>query len=491
MDLNLLAEEEEEAQHDDPIDLNLLAEEEDEAQHDDPIDLNLLAEEEDEARHDDPIDLNLMAEEDDEARHGDLIDLNLLAEEEDEAQHGDLIDLNLLAEEEDEAQHGGPIDLNLLDEDEQDQQDADNKEAQVADEEEAQAVQEEEAQVVQEEEPQHSDAQLQRIWTNAKRQLDSGQEVDISNKKKGNSGRKRKQLDLSRTATIPQSQKKNDPISCKVPSLKPANKIVRLEFCISMMDQKWISNPWPSFKSMNNMVHIDEKWYDMTRVKNSYYVVPREPEPERTVSNTNSIGKVMFLTAVPKPRYSDEGEMTFDGKIGTWAFVVETEAQRTSQNRDRGTMELKSLKVTRPVCRDYLINKVIPAIQDKWPDDDDGTIIFIQQDNPRPHVPPNDPEFREAVEETDLDIRLLQQPPNSPEFNVLDLCFHCSLQSLTNCRAPMNIRELVQGVEEEFQNYGAHKLFKSFITLQAVMVEIMKDQGGNSTKIVYKMEGRK
>ncbi|KAE8788727.1 hypothetical protein D1007_37300 [Hordeum vulgare] len=403
------------------MDLNLLAEEEDEAQHDDPIDLNLLAEEEDEARHDDPIDLNLMAEEDDEARHDDLIDLNLLAEEEDEAQHGDLIDLNLLAEEEDEAQHGDPIDLNLMDEDEQDQQDADKEEAQVADEEEAQVVQEEEAQVVQEEEPQHGDAQrnskkdlsnkerfgiyfalrvielrdgdvhlydkvliatmldvhlrtVQRIWTNAKRQLDSGQEVDVSNKKKGNSGRKRKQLDLSRTATIPLNRRRtirslakwlgvprstlHDRFHLKElnritntikPSLKPANKIARLEFCISMMDQKWISTSWPSFKSMNNMVHIDEKWYDMTRVKNSYYVVPGEPEPERTVPTTNSIGKVMFWTAVAKPRYSDEGEMTFDGKIGTWAFVVETEAQRNSQNRDRGTMELKSLKVKRPL----------------------------------------------------------------------------------------------------------------------------------------------
>ncbi|KAE8773630.1 hypothetical protein D1007_54101 [Hordeum vulgare] len=330
-----------------------------------------------------------MAEEDDEAQHGDLIDLNLLAEEEDEAQHGDLIDLNLLTEEEDEAQHGDPIDLNLMDEDEQDQQDVAKEEAQVADEEEAQVVQEEEAQHV------------QRIWTNAKRQLDSGQEVDVSNKKKGDSGRKRKQLDLSRTATIPLNRRRpirslakwvgvprsmlHDRFQLKElnhitntikPSLKPANKIARLEFCISMMDKKWISTPWPSFKSMNNMVHIDEK----------------------------CIGKVMFLTAVAKPRYSDEGEMTFDGKIGTWAFVVETEEQRTSQNRYRGTMELKSLKVTRPVCRDYLINKVIPAIEDKWPDDDDGTTIFIQQDNGRPHVPPNDPEFREAVEQTDLDI---------------------------------------------------------------------------------------
>ena len=44
---------------------------------------------------------------------------------------------------------------------------------------------------------------------------------------------------------------------------------------------------------------------------------------------------------------------------------------------------------------------------------------------------------------------------------------------------------MVQGVEEEFENYDAHKLFKSFITLQAGVVEVMKDQGGNNYKMPH------
>ena len=51
--------------------------------------------------------------------------------------------------------------------------------------------------------------------------------------------------------------------------------------------------------------------------------------------NTNCIGKVMFLTAVAKPRYSDDGEVIFDSKIRTWAFVEEKAAVKTSQNRVR------------------------------------------------------------------------------------------------------------------------------------------------------------
>ena len=79
------------------------------------------------------------------------------------------------------------------------------------------------------------------------------------------------------------------------------------------------------------------------------------------------------------------------------------------------------MKVTRPLSRDYLMNKVIPSIQDKWPDNDEGTTIFIQQDIAKPHVLPNHTTFPEAMKESNLDIRLLQQSPNNPEFNVIDL----------------------------------------------------------------------
>ena len=63
---------------------------------------------------------------------------------------------------------------------------------------------------------------------------------------------------------------------------------------------------------------------------------------------------------------------------------------------------LGPVKVTRPVCRDYLINKVIPTIQDKWPDGDKDN--FLQQDNATPHVLPNDAGFAEVLAQTDLDI---------------------------------------------------------------------------------------
>ena len=199
----------------------------------------------------------------------------------------------------------------------------------------------------------------------------------------------------------------------------------------------------------------------------------------------------MFLSAVAKPRYGDDGAVTFDGKIGIWAFVQMIPAARRSQNRPRGTLELKSERVTRDVMRKMLCEKLIPAIQDKWPDEDYSRTIFIQQDNAKPHVHPTDQIFRDAVQQTDLDIRLLQQPPNSPETNVLDLSIFNSMQSLTDRQAPKDIKELVEGVEEEFQNYEPGKLFRSFLTLQSVLVEIMKDKGGNSFKLPHLHKDRR
>jgi hypothetical protein len=41
----------------------------------------------------------------------------------------------------------------------------------------------------------------------------------------------------------------------------------------------------------------------------------------------------MFLTAVAKPRYGEGFRPTFDGKLGTWAFVKETAALKKEQKQ--------------------------------------------------------------------------------------------------------------------------------------------------------------
>ena len=49
---------------------------------------------------------------------------------------------------------------------------------------------------------------VERIWEDAKRQIVDGKEVDVSSKKPGRSGLKRKELDLERTSTIPLNKRR-------------------------------------------------------------------------------------------------------------------------------------------------------------------------------------------------------------------------------------------------------------------------------------------
>jgi hypothetical protein len=189
---------------------------------------------------------------------------------------------------------------------------------------------------------------IERIWRKGREQEIKQLEVDVSNQKKGRCGRKRADLGLSRMPSIPLNKRSTlralarelgvayatlqrrfqwgkirHHTSTLKPALKPENKIARLKFCTSMIDQTTIAEAEPSFLSMKNIVHIDEKWFDMTKRSRKYYLLPEEQDPVRTIHNKNSIGKVMFLTAVAKPRYNEQKKVMFDGKIGIWAFVEE------------------------------------------------------------------------------------------------------------------------------------------------------------------------
>ena len=80
--------------------------------------------------------------------------------------------------------------------------------------------------------------------------------------------------------------------------------------------------------------------------------------------------------------------------------------------------------------RSYILEKVLPAIKMKWPREDINFPIFIQQDNARVHIRSDDQEFRQIATTDGFDIRLMCQPANSPDLNVLDLGFFNGIQSL-------------------------------------------------------------
>jgi hypothetical protein len=193
----------------------------------------------------------------------------------------------------------------------------------------------------------HSIRQVQEVWRLYKECIREGREVDVSHRKTRNCGRKRIEAPLQLVQSIPKRRRQTLSALCHAihmskttlfmrfkqgylrrissslkPVLKDGNKKERLRFCMSMIDQNTIHSE-PQFVDMENIVHIDEKWFNMTKNNRTYYLLPEEEDPVRTTQNKNNIGKVMFLVAIARPRYDDKGDQIFDGKIGCWAMVTE------------------------------------------------------------------------------------------------------------------------------------------------------------------------
>ncbi|KAF2881518.1 hypothetical protein ILUMI_24652 [Ignelater luminosus] len=81
------------------------------------------------------------------------------------------------------------------------------------------------------------------------------------------------------------------------PILRDQNKQARLQFCLSMV------KPNGYFEDQYQYVHIDEKWFYLTKEKRSCYVTLDEDLPQRACKNKQLITKVMFMAAVARPRY--------------------------------------------------------------------------------------------------------------------------------------------------------------------------------------------
>ncbi|XP_027076008.1 uncharacterized protein [Coffea arabica] len=233
---------------------------------------------------------------------------------------------------------------------------------------------------------------------------------------------------------------------------------------------------------MFNVVHVDEKWFYMTKESKMYYLHPEEKQPLRTCKSKKFIANVMFLAAVARLRFDCSYYREFDGKIGIFPFVLKESTKRNSKNWIAGTLETKPiLSVAKEVYRKCLIEKVLLAICSKWPREN-GTEIFIQQDNAKPHINPIDSKFIEAASMDGFDIHLLFQPPNSPDMNVLDLGYFRAIQSLQHQEAPKTIDELILAVEKSFDQLSTESLNNVFLTLQSCMVEVMKNLRGNNYK---------
>ncbi|VFQ98898.1 unnamed protein product [Cuscuta campestris] len=224
---------------------------------------------------------------------------------------------------------------------------------------------------------------------------------------------------------------------------------------------------------------------ELSQETTTFYTLPTEDDPYRTIQSKKFIPKIMFVAVVGRPRFGESGETLWDGKVGIFPFTYEEAAKRNSKNRPAGTLETKPVDVVnRQVMKAMMLTRVIPEIKSKWPDAHNKHII-IQQDNAKPHVDPADSEIVQVCQENGWDIKVQLQPPNSPDLNVLDLGFFRAIDSIKDQKALKNVKDLISDVEKAFEEMTPQKLNRVFLTYQCCMEEIIKQKGGNQYKIPH------
>ena len=170
---------------------------------------------------------------------------------------------------------------------------------------------------------------------------------------------------------------------------------------------------------MEDLIHIDEKWFYLTKDGQCFIIAADKEEPYRHVQHKSFLMKIMFLCAVARPRYDTRENAWFDGKIGIWPIGKWELAKWSSKKRAKGMPVWKNQCITQDVYCEYLILKFLQAVKEKWPMCNGS--IQLPQDGAKSHILEDDVEFKEAVDEIGLNLTMFTQSPNSPDTNILNL----------------------------------------------------------------------
>ncbi|KAF0683218.1 hypothetical protein As57867_024640, partial [Aphanomyces stellatus] len=276
------------------------------------------------------------------------------------------------------------------------------------------------------------------------------------------------------------------------PLLNDNNKAERLAFCrpcgphssrFAASGAGEAGSPeTPEFDDMWDVVHLDEKWFNVDKDVRKVYLTEGEEPDNRARKSKRFIPKVMFLAAVSRPRYDNVRGENFDGKIGMWPIVEYLPAVRNSRNRPAWTMIPTSVNVDARVYRDYVLTQVIPAIKAKFPTENKR--VVLQHDNATPHGGITDADL-ECVSTDGWSFVVRCQPPQSPDLNVLDLGLFASIQALQLKLFCRTVDDVIRATLAAFERSGGETLTKVFLTLQAVMRLVLENNGGNQFRLPH------
>ena len=267
------------------------------------------------------------------------------------------------------------------------------------------------------------------------------------------------------------------------PKLSDDHLSARLDPCLSKIDMTSLNGvAGLKYTTMYNEIHLDEKWFYLVQEGARYYLLCDELPPTKSVQHKSHITKVMFLSAVARPRFLPHDKQWFDGLIGIYPVGDLGAYQRNTAGKHRaGDPKWVDQGMTRERYRSMLLEQVLPDIKAKMPMPANNKLI-IQQDGAKPHLLTKDPAFEQKVEELfgkkDA-IQLYTQPAQSPDLNVNDLGFFNALQSHFYKHSPEDSLELIAIVKDAFVDFPVNKLNRIWLSLQQCWNKIIEYRGDN------------
>ena len=291
-----------------------------------------------------------------------------------------------------------------------------------------------------------------------------------------------------------------------IPTLTPAQKEARERWATLLLGriESNRNSDCPLTSSTEVIVHVDEKWFE-EKQRQTIFVKRGTGATAIRVASKTMKRKIMFLGALACPILS----RTFDGHIGLYPLVKETEAKRTSKMRKCGTKILKTVTMKKKRFIRMLIENVIPDTLKKVCQF--ATKIIIQMDSAGGHGggrasldKSTTPELQQAVKSIPLkkkrqmcprmpfpEIVFVAQPAKSPEFNVLDLGAWNSMQvavrKMRPCKREDWIEQIVETAKSAWEEWcKLDKISSLFELLEDISRAIIKVHGDNSYEIPHR-----
>ena len=278
------------------------------------------------------------------------------------------------------------------------------------------------------------------------------------------------------------------------PTLTDSNKYWRMIYCMAQQSP----NPGLTGRKWDghfDRVHIDEKWFFISRDGKNYLLVTREEPLVRRVQHKKYMTKVMFLCAQARPQQCATTRQMWDGKIGMWPIGYYGVAQRSIHNRPAGTRVWVNETMDHKKYKEMLINCVIPAIAAKWLPSEWNNPNFkikIQQDGAGGHCHHEDPFLLSSLAELKPNqvlapgkIIFYTQPANSPDLNICDLGLFNGIQSAYYHSAPKDSIEMIDCVLAAYAQYPVNMINRMFVTLMSVFNCIVLCHGDNAYKLPH------